>query len=87
MENWTAARLRSLADGYVREVLSLGDVPDVNELASRAGMTTADFSNFFFARLGMRPSDHIKRQGDRQGMVSVTDQDTQTVMLVTAEEE
>ena len=61
MKKWTAQRLRSVTDLYVRQVLARDDVPHVNEVSAIARMTAAHFSNLFLRRVGMRPSQYIKQ--------------------------
>ena len=62
MKEWSARRLRAVADAYLRRILDSDDVPHVNELAVSLDMSSPDFSNLFFERVRVHPSEYLKRQ-------------------------
>ena len=61
MDVWTAPKLKSIADDYVRYSFEHESPPQVKEVAKLLHMSAADFSKLFTQLVGERPSTYLRR--------------------------
>ncbi len=59
---WSAEQLQSVGDQYLSRMLAQQEVPHVNELAARLGMSAPDLGRLFLSCTGIRPSQYLKQR-------------------------